>query len=39
VTAADPNLSADLAPTSSADAAPQMKRIELFTQVAVGEAP
>jgi biopolymer transport protein ExbD len=39
VTAADPNVSADPALTSSTDAAPAMKRIELFTQVAVGEAP
>ncbi len=37
--AADPNASAEPAPTSSSDAAPQMRRIELFTQVAVGEAP
>ena len=37
--AADPNASAEPAPTSSPDAAPQMRRIELFTQVAVGEAP
>jgi biopolymer transport protein ExbD len=39
VVAADPNVSAEPAPTSSTDSAPQMKRIELFTQVAVGEAP
>ena len=37
--AANPNASAEPAPTSSPDAAPQMRRIELFTQVAVGEAP
>jgi biopolymer transport protein ExbD len=36
VAAADPNVSE---PASGANAAPQMKRIELFTQVAVGEAP
>jgi biopolymer transport protein ExbD len=35
--AADPTVSADAA--SGANAAQQMKRIELFTQVAVGEAP
>jgi biopolymer transport protein ExbD len=34
VAAADPNV-----PASSAEGASQMKRIELFTQVAVGEAP
>jgi biopolymer transport protein ExbD len=39
VAAADPNVSSEPASTSTANAAPQTKRIELFTQVAVGEAP
>lgn len=41
-TAADPNASSDptaIAPAAEAAVAPQMKRIELFTHVAVGEAP